>query len=104
MIDLKKLQKVIYNNKVSKGFNIKDINLEFCLTYEELAEAFTAYRKKKTDLGEELADVVIYLLGMAEILGIDLEQEIIQKVAKNKERQYKKVGEQAVDIDKENQK
>ena len=48
--------------------------------------------------------MVIYLLGMAEILGIDLEQEIIQKVAKNKERQYKKVGEQAVDIDKENQK
>ena len=47
MIDLKKLQKVIYNNKVSKGFNIKDINLEFCLTYEELAEALLLIERKK---------------------------------------------------------
>lgn len=33
MTDLKKLQKEIYQNKVNKGFNITDINKEFCLTY-----------------------------------------------------------------------
>ena len=32
MTDLKKLQKEIYQNKVNKGFNITDINKEFCLT------------------------------------------------------------------------
>ena len=76
MTDLKKLQKEIYQNKVNKGFNITDINKEFCLTYGEVAEAYEAWRKKKDDLGEELADVAIYLLGLSEILNIDLEDEI----------------------------
>ena len=100
MVDLKQLQERIYRNKVNKGFNITDINLEFCYTYGELAEAYAAYAKKKPDLGEELADVAIYLLGIAEILGIDLEAEILNKVEKNERRQYveengvlKKVGE-----------
>ena len=39
MVDLKKLQKEIYQNKVDKGFNITDVNKEFCLTYGEVAEA-----------------------------------------------------------------
>lgn len=91
MIDLKELQKKAYQNKVKKGFNIKDINLEFTLTFDELAEAHQAYLKKKDDLGEELADVLIYLLGLSEILGIDLEKEILQKVKKNKKREYKRI-------------
>ena len=47
-----------------------------------MAEAYQAYLKKKDDLGEELADVAIYLLGLSEILGIDLEQEILKKIEK----------------------
>ena len=60
MVDLNKLQKEIYQNKVDKGFNVTDVNKEFCLTYGEIAEAYDAWRKKKDDLGEELADVTIY--------------------------------------------
>ena len=89
MVDLKKLQKEIYQNKVDKGFNVTDINEEFCLTYGEIAEAYDAWRKKKNDLSEELADVAIYLLGLSEILGIDLETEIQKKVYKNSKREYK---------------
>lgn len=100
MIDLGKLQKQIYKNKIRQGFNVKDINLEFCLTYEELAEAQRAYRQKLPDLGGELADVTIYLLGLSEILGVDLEKEIIKKVAKNQKRIYKKVGEDFRDVKK----
>mgnify|MGYP001033999138 CR=1 FL=1 len=85
MTDLKKLQKEIYQNKVNKGFNITDINKEFCLTYGEVAEAYEAWRKKKDDLGEELADVAIYLLGLSEILNIDLEDEILKKDIADKE-------------------
>ena len=33
-----------------------------------MAEAYEAYRKKKNDLGEELADVVIYLSGISETI------------------------------------
>mgnify|MGYP004651924283 CR=1 FL=1 len=89
MIDLKQLQKDIYKNKLDKGFNVTDINKEFCLAYGEMAEAYEAWRKKQTDVGEEIADVVIYLLGLSEILNINLETEILKKVNKNKHRQYK---------------
>ena len=89
MIDLKKIQKEIYQNKIDKGFNVTDINKEFCLTYGEMAEAYEAWRKNKDNLGEEIADVTIYLLGLSEILGVDLETEILKKVNKNKHREYK---------------
>lgn len=89
MVDLKRLQKEVYQNKVDKGFNVTDIEKEFCLIYGEVSESYEAWRKKKDDLGEELADVAIYLLGLAEILGIDLEDEIQKKIYKNSKREYK---------------
>jgi len=88
MIDLKQLQKRVYQNKVNKGFNVTDVYMEFCYTYGELNEAFEAYRDKKDDLGEELADVAIYLLGIAEILGVDLENEILRKMDINEKREF----------------
>ena len=88
MVDLKILQKT-YQNKVDKGFNVTDVNKEICLTYGEIAEAYEAWRKKKDDLGEELADVAIHLLGLSEILGVNLENEIQKKVYKNSKREYK---------------
>lgn len=92
MIDLKKLQKKIYQNKVDKWFNVTDIHKEFCYIHEEVAEANRAYYKKLPDVWEELADVVIYLLWLAEILKIDLEDELVKKVEKNKKREYKQVN------------
>lgn len=57
-----------------------------------MAEAYEAYRKKKNDFSEELADVVIYLLGISEILGVDLEKEILHKINKNIHREYKVIN------------
>jgi len=88
MVDLQQLQKQVYQNKIDKGFNVTDVYKEFCYTYIEMAEACDAYIKNKGNVGEELADVAIYLLGISEILGIDLEKEIISKMEKNKNRQY----------------
>lgn len=90
-MSLKEMQKRIYQNKVNKGFNTTDIAKEFCLLYGEVGEAYEAYRKKKPDLNEELADIAIYLLGISEILGFDLEKEIENKVAINEKRVYKKI-------------
>lgn len=98
-MDLKKLQKEIYQNKVDKGFNTKDVNKEFCLLYGEVGEAYDAYRKGKDDLGEELADIAIYLLGLSEILGKDLEEEIKNKVQINKNRKYKDVNGTKIKIE-----
>ena len=92
MIDFRQLQKDVYQNKVNHNFNVTDINMEFCLAYGELGEAYMAWLKKKDDLGEELADVVIYLMGISEMLGLNLEEEIKHKIKKNAKRIYKTVN------------
>lgn len=91
MVDLKNLQEQVLKNKIEKGFNTTDIAREFCRAHEELSEAYSKYEKDQDGVAEEFADVAIFLLGMAEILGFDLEKEIVAKVEKNKKRQYKKV-------------
>ena len=90
-MQMKETQKEIYQNKLDKGFNVTDVNKEFCLLYGEVAEAYDAWRKKKETVGEELADIAIYLMGLSEILGIDLESEIEKKVAINRDRVYQLV-------------
>lgn len=97
-MDLKKIQKDIFQNKLNKGFNTTDVNKEFCFLYGEVAEAYDAYRKDKEDLGEELADIAIYLLGLSEILGKDLEDEILNKMEINKNREYKNINGKMVRI------
>ena len=84
------VQRRVFENKKNQGFNITDISMEFCLTYGELSEAYDAWTKKRNSLGEELADVAIYLLGLAEITGCDLGSEIDRKMAINENRVYKK--------------
>ena len=91
-MDIKEMQKTVYQNKLDKGFNVTDINKEFCLLYGEVAEAYEAWRKKKDDVGEELADIAIYLLGLAEILNIDLDNEIERKITINHDRKYETVN------------
>lgn len=91
-MEINKVQKEIIQNKINHGFNITDINKEFLLLYGEVSEAYEAYRKKKDDLGSELADVAIYLMGISEMLGFDLENEINKKMEINKNRIYKKIN------------
>jgi len=91
-MELKDVQKQIWQNKINKGFNTTDVNKEFCLLYGEVSEAYEAWRKKKDDLNEELADIAIYLMGLSEMLGYDLEEEIVKKVLKNEKRVYKKIN------------
>ncbi len=66
-------QKLAWQNKVAKGFNTTDVPLEFCLLHGEIAVAFDAWRKGCEDVGEELADVAIYLLVLVEMASIDLQ-------------------------------
>ena len=90
-MDLKKIQKDVWKNKLNKGFNTTDVNKEFCLLYGEVAEAYDAWKKRKDDLNEELADVAIYLMGLSEMLGYDLADEIEKKVFKNEKLVYKNI-------------
>jgi len=91
-MDIRSGQKLAWENKVAKGFNTTNVPLEFCLLQGEMAEAFDAWRKGREDVGEELADVAIYLLGLAEMTGIDLQDEIEAKMAKNAARVYQRLS------------
>ena len=88
-MEIRSGQKQAWENKVAKGFNTTDVPLEFCLLQGEIAEAFDTWRKGHPDLGEELADVAIYLLSLAEMTGIDLQDQIEAKIAKNAARVYR---------------
>lgn len=85
---LREMQREVYQNKLDKGFNVTDVNLEFCLAYGELGEAFEAYCRKHGNVGEELADVVIYILGLGQMLGFDMQSEIERKIDINRRRRY----------------
>ncbi len=98
-MDLEQMQKRVYQNKLNKGFNVTDVPKEFCYLYGEVAEAYDAYLKNKEDLGEELADIAIYLLGLSEILGYNLKEQIEYKMQKNEKRLYKKVGKSYIKIE-----
>ena len=88
MVDLKELQKEVMRNKVEKGFNLTNTALEFCRAHEELSEAFSKHNKNQSGVAEEFADVMIFILGMCENMGFDLEKELVEKIEKNKNRKY----------------
>ena len=91
-MNLSEMQEKVYENKLKHGFNTTNVPLEFCLLEGELSEAFEAWIKKHDNLGEELADAAIYLMGLSQILGIDLQTEVEKKMKINESREYVKVN------------
>lgn len=91
-MNLKEIQKQIWENKLKKGFNTTDVCKEFCFLSGEVAEAFESYYKKKDDLGSELADIAIYLMGLSQMLNFSLEEEINKKLKINEDRQYERIN------------
>ena len=63
------------------------------LVHSEVSEALEAFRVN--DIGhfaEELADIVIRVLDIAPGFGIDMDNEIARKLAKNRKRGYRHGG------------
>lgn len=89
LIDTKKLQRDIIENKKKHNFNTTDIKFELLCLYGEVNELFQAWLKEdQENINEELADVAIFLLGISEMLGSDLGEDIVKKVAINAKRKY----------------
>ena len=84
---LKELQKEILENKKRQGFNTTDMNEEFCHLNAEVGEAYDAWVRDLETFPEELADVAIFMLGIAEMKGIDLQKEIERKEKINESRE-----------------
>jgi NTP pyrophosphatase (non-canonical NTP hydrolase) len=98
MDDLKKLQEDIYQNKVDKGFNVTDVGKEIVLMTEELGELARAYKKSdhkdakeisnKEEIIDAVGDLMVYCLGLCEMLGLDSEEVIKNIVEQNKNRSH----------------
>ena len=89
IIDTKKLQKAVIENKKKHNFNTTDVMFELLLLYGEVNELFQAWLKEdQENIDEELADIAIFLLGISEMLGSDLGEDIVKKMAINAKRKY----------------
>ncbi len=84
------LQQRAWENKLRQGFSTDNVDREFNLLYGEIAEAYDAWRAgDPSHLAEEVADIAIYLMGLAEMTGVDLESAILAKMEKNEKRVYR---------------
>jgi len=98
-MDIKQLTDEMHRLVESKGWYTKDSrrpqtprNLAVSLAIEaaEILEhfQFTDEIKDRDELGSELADVTLYLLQLASVSGIDLEEAVLKKIEANKTRTW----------------
>ena len=94
---LSEIQKRIYQNKIRKGFNTTDIGKEIILMAEELGELAKAYKNSNKKSAKEInnkdeiidatGDLMLYCLGLCEMIGVNGE-DIIEKIIKNNEDRF----------------
>lgn len=93
----------IHKNAKEKGFyndlkpnNARHILSQLMLIVTEVAEAAEAVRIGDTEnFAEELADIIIRTLDTASSQGINIEQEIVNKMEKNRLRERRHGGKRA---------
>ncbi|MFA6601632.1 MAG: MazG nucleotide pyrophosphohydrolase domain-containing protein [Candidatus Paceibacterota bacterium] len=96
---LKELQTYFAEKSKERGFDKETAQDTLLLMMEEVGELARAVRKQsgiKTDnkskiypIQEELADILIYLLHISNILKLDLEESFWKKEEENKKRVWK---------------
>lgn len=97
-MELSELTELMHNFVRSKGWYEDDskrpqtprnLSISLALEAAEILEHFQWNEDfVKDDLAEELADVALYLLQLASISGIDLEQAILDKLEVNANREW----------------
>lgn len=100
MLETLETQKEIIAFKKKNNFNVSSDNLstEFTLLHGEVSEAFEAwYHKDLDNFPTELADIAIYLMGIAEMTGVNLGDEIQKKMKVNWNRQWDENFRKVVD-------
>jgi NTP pyrophosphatase (non-canonical NTP hydrolase) len=92
----------IHANKLRHGWKVtkfedwedrNEVPAVLALIHSEVSEALEAFRKNDFEnFKEELADVMIRVMGLAHGMEIDLKAAILAKVEKNRGREYKHGG------------
>ena len=88
---LNELASEIRKNNEKNGFiwNVeKDVPTCLCLIHSEVSEALESYRDDKL-FGEELADILIRTLDLADRLNVNIDKEVQDKIEKNRLRGYR---------------
>lgn len=85
-----------YNADTQRPQTAKNLSISLSLEAGEVLEHFqwSETAKNKDKLAGELADTALYLLQLASISGIDLEQAILKKLEINATREWDVKGEQ----------
>ncbi|XKG65881.1 nucleotide pyrophosphohydrolase [Mesobacillus maritimus] len=91
--DLDKVRQTILDFRDQRGWkeyhNEKDLALSISLEANELLENFQwkssaeAVRDSEQNIKEEMADVLIYLIQLADKMDVNLEEEVLKKMKKN---------------------
>lgn len=78
-----------YKNKLTHGFNVTDFHKEARFILKEVSELMSAIEHNDMEnLMEELADIVIFSYGLAEMAHGDLDAAIFKKMGINENRKY----------------
>lgn len=79
-----------YEPESARPQTLRNLAISLNLEAAEVLEHFQWSEKPEdmTDLGDELADVALYLLQIASLAGIDLEEAILDKLEKNYQRRW----------------
>ena len=98
MIDLQELQRAIYANKVRRGWNVTDVGKEIVLMVEELGELARAYKNsnkrpadqidQREEIVDAIGDLMVYCLGLSEMMGVNAAEVLTQIVETNKGRAH----------------
>jgi NTP pyrophosphatase (non-canonical NTP hydrolase) len=114
LLTFEEAQQEVMAHKRRMGFNTTDIELEFGLLLEELGELHNAWRKWKSprprrfarllirmriwrrppalayrmEARDEIADVLIFMLSLTDMLGIQAGEAVAAKMRLNAQRTY----------------
>ena len=98
-MNIRELTQAMHNFVRAKGWyepdsprpqTLRNLAISLVLEASEVLEHFQWHGEIDDDngLSEELADVALYLLQIASIAGIDLEEAILAKLERNYEREW----------------
>jgi len=93
----KRIQKFVEDREWGKYHNSKDLAISIAVEASELLELFQWVREKDieallkdaskfTMLEDELADIIILCLNLANVTGIDVSSAVMNKIEKNEAR------------------
>jgi NTP pyrophosphatase (non-canonical NTP hydrolase) len=101
MADLQELQTLVHEVRQKRGFTMEPLKI-FAMLNEEVGEVATELKRTwspnyddftQEALADELADVLVCVLALANQFDIDLEQALVSKlVKKDSQREWKSAG------------